>query len=97
MDLLSLFRPSWKSRHNHFVRHSDVKPKDERRPTVNELSNQKYVLQKVNGWKVSDVFVLFFTTGCCEWHSRGTSLGPGFGPGQGLKVLITVYKPKAWV
>jgi len=43
---------TWKSRHNHFLRHSDVKPKDERRPTVNELANQKYVYQKINGWKI---------------------------------------------
>ena len=25
---------------------------DERRPTVNELANQKLVLQKINGWKI---------------------------------------------
>jgi len=42
----------WKSRHNHFLRHSDVKPKDEKKPTVNELANQKYVYQKINGWKL---------------------------------------------
>merc|ERR1719342_692426 len=42
----------WKSRHNHFLRYSDVKPKDERRPTVNELANQKHVYQKINGWKI---------------------------------------------
>jgi len=42
----------WKSRHNHFLRYSDVKSKDERRPTVNELANQKYVHQKMNGWKI---------------------------------------------
>jgi len=26
--------------------------KDERRPTVTELANQKHILQKVHGWKV---------------------------------------------
>ena len=41
-----------KLRHNHFLRHSDVRVKDERRPTVNELANQKYVEQKINGWKI---------------------------------------------
>ncbi len=25
---------------------------DDRRPTVNELANQKYVYQKINGWKI---------------------------------------------
>ena len=29
-----------------------MRSKDERRPTVNELANQKYVLQKINGWKI---------------------------------------------
>merc|ERR1719347_455540 len=50
--LLNSYRHTWKSRHNHFLRYSDVKSKDERRPTVNELANQKLVLQKINGWKI---------------------------------------------
>merc|ERR1719187_1936174 len=52
MSLLNSYRHTWKSRHNHFLRHSDVRAKDERRPTVNELANQKYVSQKINGWKI---------------------------------------------
>ncbi|XP_054723437.1 histone deacetylase complex subunit SAP130-like [Uloborus diversus] len=52
MSLLSSYRQSWKARHNHFARYSDVKPKEEKKPTVNELANQKGVLQHVNGWKV---------------------------------------------
>lgn len=53
MSLLSSFRQTWKPRHNHFVRHTDVKPKDEKRMTVNEIANQKLAMQRVNGWKVS--------------------------------------------
>ncbi|CAG5135264.1 unnamed protein product [Candidula unifasciata] len=41
-----------KTKNNHFIRYSDVKPKEERRPTVNELSNQRSIMQKVNGWKL---------------------------------------------
>merc|ERR1712227_513569 len=52
MSLLNSYRHTWKSGHNHFLRYSDVKSKDERRPTVNELANQKLVLQKINGWKI---------------------------------------------
>ena len=33
------------------VRLSSI-PTDERRPTVNELSNQKGVVQKATGWKL---------------------------------------------
>lgn len=52
ISLLSSYRHTWKSRHHHFLRYSDVKPKEERRPTVSDIANQKQVLQKVNGWKV---------------------------------------------
>merc|ERR1712156_134150 len=52
MSLVRSYRHTWKSRANHFLRYSDVKSKDERRPTVNELANQKFVLQKINGWKI---------------------------------------------
>lgn len=56
MSLLSSFRQTWKPRHNHFVRHTDVKPKDEKRMTVNEIANQKLAMQRVNGWKVMQDF-----------------------------------------
>ncbi|GIY87891.1 histone deacetylase complex subunit SAP130-A [Caerostris darwini] len=52
ISLLHTYRQSWKARHNHFARYSDVKPKEEKRPTVNELANQKGIVQEVNGWKV---------------------------------------------
>merc|ERR1712154_745229 len=52
MSLVRSYRHTWKSRANHFLRYTDVRSKDERRPTVNELANQKYVLQKINGWKI---------------------------------------------
>ena len=55
MSLLHQLRHSWKPRHNHFVRHTDVRPKDERRLTVNEIANQKQALQRVQGWKVGVV------------------------------------------
>lgn len=36
----------------HFQRYSDVKAKDEKRPTISELANQKNILHKVSGWRV---------------------------------------------
>ncbi|GIY65714.1 hypothetical protein CEXT_338531 [Caerostris extrusa] len=48
ISLLHTYRQSWKARHNHFARYSDKK----KRPTVNELANQKGIVQEVNGWKV---------------------------------------------
>lgn len=52
MSLLSSYRHTWKSRHNHFSRYSDIKPKEEKKPSVNELANQKGILQEANGWKI---------------------------------------------
>lgn len=51
-SLLNSYRHTWKTTHNHFLRYSDVRPKDERRPTIMDLANQCKVLDKVNGWKV---------------------------------------------
>ncbi|XP_043664949.1 histone deacetylase complex subunit SAP130 [Vespula pensylvanica] len=52
----SLLGSSWKNRWggrlHHYRRPSDVRPREERRPSVAELAQQKHVLQKLNGWKV---------------------------------------------
>ncbi|XP_076635623.1 uncharacterized protein LOC143348844 isoform X3 [Colletes latitarsis] len=52
----SLLGPSWKNkwggRLHHYRRPSEVRPREERRPTVAEIAQQKHVLQKLNGWKV---------------------------------------------
>ena len=36
---------------NHFMRYSDVKERDDRRPSVMDLANQPKVSQRVHGWK----------------------------------------------
>lgn len=50
--LLDGYKQNWKAANNHFQRYADVKPREERRPTVMDLANEAYVLQKVNGWKI---------------------------------------------
>lgn len=52
VSLLNSYRQGWKSRHHHFMRYSDVKAKDERRPSLSDIASQKQILQKVNGWKI---------------------------------------------
>ncbi|XP_014598513.1 PREDICTED: histone deacetylase complex subunit SAP130 [Polistes canadensis] len=42
----------WSGRLHHYRRPSEVRPREERRPSVAELAQQKHVLQKLNGWKV---------------------------------------------
>lgn len=51
-QLIKTYKHSWKSRNNHFLRYSDIKPKDERRSNLTELANQKNIMQKLDGWKV---------------------------------------------
>ena len=51
-SLLKIYRHTWKSRHNHFLRHLDLRFEEERRPTVNELANHRFVLQQINEWKI---------------------------------------------
>ncbi|KAK6195103.1 hypothetical protein SNE40_000595 [Patella caerulea] len=52
ISLLNFYNITWKARNNHFQKATDVKQKEERRLTVNELSNQKGILQKSSGWKL---------------------------------------------
>ncbi|XP_017468169.1 PREDICTED: mucin-22 isoform X2 [Rhagoletis zephyria] len=50
--LLNTYKQNWKTANNHFQRYSDVKPREERRPTVIDLANQSNVMGKINGWKI---------------------------------------------
>ena len=52
MSLMNSYRQSWKSRHNHFSRHSDIKPKEEKRKNLSDVTPNKHTLQRINGWKV---------------------------------------------
>ncbi|XP_055625283.1 mucin-2 [Toxorhynchites rutilus septentrionalis] len=51
-SLLETYKQSWKAANNHFHRYTDVKQREERRPTIVDIANQSHVLQKVNGWKI---------------------------------------------
>lgn len=52
ISILSGYNHGWKSRHHHFLKYSDVKYKEEKKSTVSDIANQKYVTQKINGWKI---------------------------------------------
>lgn len=52
VSLLESYKQSWKAANNHFQRYTDVKQREERRPTMVDIANQSHVLQKVNGWKI---------------------------------------------
>ncbi|XP_065350438.1 histone deacetylase complex subunit SAP130 isoform X2 [Cloeon dipterum] len=50
--LLPNYRTNTKLCHNHFHRPTDVRVREERRPTVGELSSQRGVTEKARGWKL---------------------------------------------
>lgn len=51
-SLLTAYNQSWKPAPNHFMRHSDVRVRnDDRRANVMDLANQPKVSQRIGGWK----------------------------------------------
>lgn len=50
-SMLPAYNSHIKQAHNHFMRYCDVKVRDERGPTVMDLSSQPKVAQRVDGWK----------------------------------------------
>jgi histone deacetylase complex subunit SAP130 len=50
-SLLTTYNQPWKPAPNHFVRYSDVRAREDRRPNVMDLANQSKVSQRISGWK----------------------------------------------
>jgi len=46
---------TWKTGTNHFQKYSDVRVRDERRPTITDLASQRHIGQKINGWKIHHI------------------------------------------
>lgn len=51
-SLLESDKLAMKIRLNHFQKYTDVKPKEEKRPTLIEFANQKDISAKVDAWKL---------------------------------------------
>ncbi|KAK3754015.1 hypothetical protein QZH41_020286 [Actinostola sp. cb2023] len=49
------YKVNTKAAHNHFLKYSDVKIKEERKPTVQDIANQKGIVHRVSGWRVHHV------------------------------------------
>lgn len=49
---LQNYKPSWKGTNNHFLRYSDVKPREERRNNIIDLANQENIQKRLSGWKI---------------------------------------------
>lgn len=66
-SLLSSYTRAHPARINHFVRHSDVEVKKEKKATVHSIAGQKLAMQKLDGWKVSFFFNNYFHALSYSW------------------------------
>jgi histone deacetylase complex subunit SAP130 len=65
------FRFLWKCRYTyHFLHDSHVKGRDERKPTVNDLANQKDIMQKLDGWKV----IIHYKKSSCSFKTKNNEM-----------------------
>ncbi|XP_043926794.1 histone deacetylase complex subunit SAP130 [Protopterus annectens] len=52
ITLLRHYRNPWKAAYHHFQRYSDVRVKEEKKTTLQEIANQKGIACRAQGWKV---------------------------------------------
>ncbi|XP_066565265.1 histone deacetylase complex subunit SAP130a isoform X2 [Amia ocellicauda] len=52
VSLLRHYRNPWKSAYHHFQRYSDIRVKEEKKCTLQEMANQKGVVCRAQGWKI---------------------------------------------
>lgn len=55
ISIVANYKINTKAAHNHFQRYSDVKAKEERKPSIQEIASQKGVVQRANGWRVQHI------------------------------------------
>ncbi|KAJ8012300.1 hypothetical protein DPEC_G00067230 [Dallia pectoralis] len=52
VTLLRHYRNPWKAAYHHFQRYSDIRVKEEKKGTLQEVANQKGVVCRAQGWKM---------------------------------------------
>ncbi|XP_020604913.1 histone deacetylase complex subunit SAP130-A-like isoform X1 [Orbicella faveolata] len=55
ISIVANYKINTKAAHNHFQRYSDVKVKEERKPSIQEIASQKGIVQRANGWRVQHI------------------------------------------
>jgi len=55
ISIVANYKINTKAAHNHFQRYSDVKAKEERKPSIQEIASQKGVVQRANGWRIQHI------------------------------------------
>ncbi|XP_059419792.1 histone deacetylase complex subunit SAP130-like [Carassius carassius] len=52
ITLLRHYRNPWKSAYHHFQRYSDIRVKEDKKGTLQDVANQKGVVCRAQGWKI---------------------------------------------
>ncbi|XP_036409972.1 histone deacetylase complex subunit SAP130-like [Megalops cyprinoides] len=52
VTLLRHYRNPWKAAYHHFQRYSDIRVKEEKKGTLQDVANQKGVVCRAQGWKI---------------------------------------------
>ncbi|XP_034036572.1 histone deacetylase complex subunit SAP130a [Thalassophryne amazonica] len=52
VTLLRHYRNPWKAAYHHFQRYSDIRVKDEKKGTLQDMANQRGVACRAQGWKI---------------------------------------------
>ena len=51
-SLLNCYQQTWKSTNNHFIKPTDVRPKNDRKISIIDIANQSQINKKINGWRI---------------------------------------------
>ncbi|CAB4020247.1 Hypothetical predicted protein [Paramuricea clavata] len=60
------YKVNHKAAHNHFQRYSDVKAKDEKKPSLQEIASERSIAQRATGWKIHHVAAQLDELKSCE-------------------------------
>uniref|UniRef100_A0A8C9VJX6 Sin3A-associated protein b n=1 Tax=Scleropages formosus TaxID=113540 RepID=A0A8C9VJX6_SCLFO len=82
VTLLRHYRNPWKAAYHHFQRYSDIRVKEEKKGTLQDVANQKGVVCRAQGWKVHlcAAQLLQLTSLERDVYSRLTTLQEGLIP-----------------
>ncbi|XP_031431383.1 histone deacetylase complex subunit SAP130a isoform X3 [Clupea harengus] len=82
ITLLSHYRNPWRAAYHHFQRYSDIRVKDEKKGSLQDMANQRGVVCRAQGWKIHLCAAQLMQLSSLEHdvYSRLTSLQEGLIP-----------------
>uniref|UniRef100_A0A671M005 Histone deacetylase complex subunit SAP130-like n=1 Tax=Sinocyclocheilus anshuiensis TaxID=1608454 RepID=A0A671M005_9TELE len=82
ITLLRHYRNPWKAAYHHFQRYSDIRVKEDKKGSLQDVANQKGVVCRAQGWKIHlcAAQLMQLTNLECDVYSRLTTLQEGLVP-----------------